>query len=113
MGGPAYHQRLLPAHTQLKVRQPGQGGDADHEVRDLRAELLAAEAAHFAKVKGGPVPTPSIAESEVQTNTAKRQLENGDEEEDVDASDDDSDDEDENEKIQREKEKSKRERAHR
>merc|ERR1712225_73681 len=73
--GPAYHQRLLPAHTQLKVRQPGQGGDADHEVRDLRAELLAAEAAHFAKVKGGPVPTPSIAESEVQTNTAKRQLE--------------------------------------
>jgi protein CWC15 len=28
---------------------------------------------------------PSVAESEVQTNSAKRQLENGDEEEDVDA----------------------------
>ncbi|KAH6712226.1 Pre-mRNA-splicing factor Cwf15/Cwc15 [Leptodontidium sp. MPI-SDFR-AT-0119] len=133
--GPAYHQRLLPAHTQLKVRQPGQGGDADHEVRDLRAELLAAEAAHFAKVKGGPTPTPSVAESKVQTNSAKRQLENGDEEEDVDAkrrrileetrdidadseneeeddsSDDDSDDEDETAELQRELEKIKRERA--
>jgi protein CWC15 len=97
--GPAYHQRLLPAHTQLKVRyasflglqrkgltlhsKPGQGGDADHQVRDLRAELLQAEAAHFAKIKGGPVP----AEPEPATNTSKRQLENGDgdEEEDLEA----------------------------
>lgn len=31
--------------------QPGQGGEADGP-RDLRAELLAAEAAHFAKTKG-------------------------------------------------------------
>ncbi|OAA67994.1 Cwf15/Cwc15 cell cycle control protein [Niveomyces insectorum RCEF 264] len=54
--GPAYHQRLLPAHTQLKFRKPGQGGDADNDVRDLRSELLAAEAAHFAKVRGGPAP---------------------------------------------------------
>ncbi|KAH0603495.1 uncharacterized protein H6S33_007817 [Morchella sextelata] len=51
--GPAYHQRLLPAHTKLKVRQPGQGGEADSEVRDLRAELLKAEAAHYAKINGG------------------------------------------------------------
>ncbi|PMD55238.1 Cwf15/Cwc15 cell cycle control protein [Hyaloscypha bicolor E] len=81
--GPAYHQRLLPAHTQLKVRKPGQGGDADHQVRDLRAELLQAEAAHFAKIKGGPVPV----EPEPATNTSKRQLENGDgeEEEDLEA----------------------------
>ncbi|KAI5287897.1 complexed with cef1p [Ascosphaera aggregata] len=49
--GPAYHQRLLPAYTHLKTRQPGQGGDADGP-RDLRAELLAAEAAHFAKKAG-------------------------------------------------------------
>jgi len=35
-------------------RKPGQGGDVDHQARDLRAELEAAEAAHFAKVKGGP-----------------------------------------------------------
>jgi protein CWC15 len=45
----------------------------------LRAELLAAEAAHFAKSKGGPL---SSTEPEASTNTAKRQLENGDEEED-------------------------------
>ncbi|KAI9779362.1 MAG: hypothetical protein M1816_003609 [Peltula sp. TS41687] len=50
--GPAYHQRLLPAYTQLKTRQPGQGGDADHSVRDLRAELLKAEATHRATIGG-------------------------------------------------------------
>ncbi|KAH8754466.1 Pre-mRNA-splicing factor Cwf15/Cwc15 [Hyaloscypha finlandica] len=132
--GPAYHQRLLPAHTQLKVRKPGQGGDADHQVRDLRAELLQAEAAHFAKIKGGPVP----AEPEPATNTSKRQLENGDGEEeedleakrrrileetrDIDADSDDAgeddsseedsdDDEDETAELQRELEKIKRERA--
>jgi protein CWC15 len=63
-------------------RKPGQGGDADHQVRDLRAELLQAEAAHFAKVRGGSVP----AELEPAANTTKRQLENGeDEEEDPEA----------------------------
>jgi protein CWC15 len=61
-------------------RKPGQGGDADHQVRDLRAELLQAEAAHFAKVRGGPVP----AEPEPATNTTKRQLENGEDEEEED-----------------------------
>ncbi|KAL2005442.1 hypothetical protein VTN00DRAFT_2653 [Thermoascus crustaceus] len=50
--GPAYHQRLLPAHMHLKVRQPGQGSEAETKARDLRAELLQAEAAHFAKKKG-------------------------------------------------------------
>ncbi|KAJ5084117.1 hypothetical protein NUU61_008696, partial [Penicillium alfredii] len=69
--GPAYHQRLLPAHTHLKVRQPGQGGEADSEVRDLRAELLQAEAAHFAKKQGVPVGEPIAAESTVP----KRQVE--------------------------------------
>ncbi|KAJ5628716.1 hypothetical protein N7490_010944 [Penicillium lividum] len=68
--GPAYHQRLLPAHTHLKVRQPGQGGDADNEVRDLRAELLKAEAAHFAKKNGVPVDNTAATDS-----TPKRQLE--------------------------------------
>ncbi|KAJ5888669.1 hypothetical protein N7495_008710 [Penicillium taxi] len=67
--GPAYHQRLLPAHTFLKVRQPGQGGDADHEYRDLRAELLQAEAAHFAKKNGVTIDEPAAA------STPKRQLE--------------------------------------
>ncbi|KAI6092368.1 Pre-mRNA-splicing factor Cwf15/Cwc15 [Hypoxylon rubiginosum] len=74
--GPAYHQRLLPAHTQLKFRQPGQGGDAD-EPRDLRAELLAAEAAHFAKQNGGALPdAPDSNEAAPPTNSAaKRPLE--------------------------------------
>jgi protein CWC15 len=50
--GPAFHQRLLPAHTLLKHRQPGQGGAADTTKRDLRAELLEAEARHYAKKNG-------------------------------------------------------------
>lgn len=72
--GPAYHQRLLPAHTQLKFRQPGQGGDADNEPRDLRAELLAAEAVHFAKKNGAPLPAPSD-EDAAAANGTKRPLE--------------------------------------
>ena len=76
--GPAYHQRLQPAHTLLKIRQPGQGGAADPEARDLRAELLAAEAAHFAKTKG------TVAEPAADTlSIPKRQLEQAPDEEDV------------------------------
>lgn len=41
------------------LRQPGQGGDADGTTRDLRAELEAAEAAHYAKLKGAPIPGTS------------------------------------------------------
>ncbi|KAF7906950.1 hypothetical protein BELL_0298g00080 [Botrytis elliptica] len=134
--GPAYHQRLLPAHTQLKFRKPGQGGDAAAEVRDLRAELLQAEAAHFAKKNGGS--SAAIEDIQSSTNTSKRQLENGSVEDDEDteakrrrileetrdidadsdnagesdSSDDDSDDEeDETAELQRELEKIKRERA--
>ncbi|RKU41786.1 complexed with cef1p [Coniochaeta pulveracea] len=136
--GPAYHQRLLPAHTQLKYRKPGQGGapDQQHQTRDLRAELLAAEAAHFAKVKGTPLPS---SEQDGNGASAKRPLAlEGDdaEEEDAEAkrrrileetrdidrddtdedddddsdSDDDSDDDDEAE-LQRELERVRRERA--
>ncbi|KAK5148569.1 complexed with cef1p, partial [Oleoguttula sp. CCFEE 6159] len=68
--GPAYHQRLLPAHTTLKHRQPGQGGSATTEVRDLRAELLRAEARHFAKKNG-----VSEAADEEVGSSAKRGLE--------------------------------------
>ncbi|KAK0630796.1 Pre-mRNA-splicing factor Cwf15/Cwc15 [Bombardia bombarda] len=75
--GPGYHQRLLPAYTQLKFRQPGQGGDVDRDVRDLHAELLAAEAAHFAKIKGGPTPAADddVADSTAVGAAAKRPLE--------------------------------------
>ncbi|KAI2642869.1 Pre-mRNA-splicing factor Cwf15/Cwc15 [Xylaria nigripes] len=135
--GPAYHQRLLPAHTQLKFRQPGQGGDADDDVRDLRAELLAAEAAHFAKKNGGALPDTNEAEISATSNNAKRPLELTDGEEDPEAkrrrileetrdidadseddsendSDDDSEDDsddDEDAELRRELEKIKRERA--
>lgn len=68
--GVAYHQRLLPAHTTLKHRQAGQGGDADGYQRDLRAELLEAEARHFAKKNG------TYIEPEAATDSApKRQIE--------------------------------------
>lgn len=135
--GPAYHQRLLPAHTQLKFRKPGQGGapDTTSHSRDLRAELEAAEAAHFAKVKGTPLA------SEPDT-TSKRPLaltgaDAGEEEEDAEAkrrkileetraidaddtdserdeddgSDSDSDSDDEEAELQRELERVRRERA--
>ncbi|KAF2270080.1 Cwf15/Cwc15 cell cycle control family protein-like protein [Lojkania enalia] len=69
--GPAYHQRLLPAYTFLKHRQPGQGGDADAGTRDLRAELLEAEARHFAKKNGTYVEEPGPTEA---TSAAKRPL---------------------------------------
>ncbi|OHE95666.1 Cwf15/Cwc15 cell cycle control protein [Colletotrichum orchidophilum] len=77
--GPAYHQRLLPAHTHLKFRQAGQGGNADDESHDLRAELLAAEAAHFAKKNGGAPPTSADddATAEVPSGGIKRALEAG------------------------------------
>ncbi|KAK3295874.1 Cwf15/Cwc15 cell cycle control family protein [Chaetomium fimeti] len=72
--GPAYHQRLLPAYTQLKFRQPGQGGDADSSTRDLRAELEAAEAAHYAKLKGAPIPGASDDSAPDSSSTNKRPI---------------------------------------
>ncbi|RJE16814.1 hypothetical protein PHISCL_10849, partial [Aspergillus sclerotialis] len=58
--GPAYHQRLLPAHMHLKTRQHGQGNEGEVQQRDLRAELLQAEAAHFARKNGVPVDEPTV-----------------------------------------------------
>ena len=113
-------------------RQPGQGGDADPQVRDLRAQLLEAEAAHFQKTNF------SAAKPVEKITPSKRQLEDGrgnegeedmeakrrrilEETRDIDAdsdgsksesSDDDSDDEeDETAELLRELEKIKRERA--
>lgn len=83
--GVAYHQRLLPAHTFLKHRQPGQGGDAD-ERRDLRAELLEAEARHFAK-KNGTYVEPEATNESSGTKRAIEAVstEDGDAESDADA----------------------------
>ena len=137
--GPAYHQRLLPAHTFLKHRQPGQGGDAEATKRDLRAELLEAEARHFAKKSGTYVEEDAAADASSAPKRPIAALEAAGEEEDVDeteqkrrriemlekyrdvdaddsdesseSSDDDDDEEDETAALQRELEKIKRERA--
>ena len=119
-------------------RQPGQGGSADAEVRDLRAELLAAEAAHRAKLQGGEpsdltdapgstVGAPkhalemgSQADSEEDPEAKRRRIleesrdidaDDSEEDDDGDSSDDSDDDDDETAELQRELEKIKRERA--
>lgn len=136
--GPAYHQRLLPAHTVLKHRQAGQGGDAETVKRDLRAELLEAEARHFAKKNGTYVEEDAAAdtnsalkrpldaieagegEDEDEADQKRRRIEMLEQYRDVDAddsdessesSDDDEDEEDETAALQRELEKIKKERA--
>ena len=50
--GEAYHQRLLPAHKTLKFRQAAQGSESAQSKRDLKAELLRAEAKHYAEKEG-------------------------------------------------------------
>ena len=115
-------------------RQPGQGGDADTEPRDLRTELLAAEAVHFAKTKGLAEPTSTTSSAPLKRLIEKAAGEEGIEEEDVDAkrrrileetrdldadadgadsdsSEETDDEEDETAELMRELEKIKRERA--
>ena len=69
--GPAYHQRLLPAHKALKFRQATQGTTSEHATRDLRAELLRAERRHFAKKEGREL-TPSDDEDETSSKAAPK-----------------------------------------
>ncbi|KAF1961996.1 Cwf15/Cwc15 cell cycle control family protein-like protein [Byssothecium circinans] len=136
--GVAYHQRLLPAHTFLKHRQPGQGGEAEATKRDLRAELLEAEARHFAKKNGTYVEedvavdansAPKRALDEVsaadegegdEADQKRRRIEMLEKYRDIDAddssessdsSDDEDDEEDETAALMRELEKIKKERA--
>ena len=54
--GEAYHQRLLPAHKTLKFRQATQGAPDEQTKRDLKAELLKAERAYYAKKDGRTLP---------------------------------------------------------
>jgi len=135
--GPAYHQRLLPAHTQLKTRQPGQGGTAETQNRDLRAQLLQAEAAHFTKtgrvtLNGGGLATGTEVGGQFQFGELPLEVEEGNEDpsakrlrvleatRDIDAdsegfasgsSEGESDDDDETAELMRELEKIKKERA--
>ncbi|PYI01201.1 Cwf15/Cwc15 cell cycle control protein [Aspergillus sclerotiicarbonarius CBS 121057] len=133
--GPAYHQRLLPAHMHLKTRQLGQGSELESQQRDLRAELLQAEAAHFAKKNGVPVDEPTVetaapkrqlegaspdgaGETEEEDPEAKRRrileetrdIDADSDESEEDSSEDESDEEDEAAELMRELEKIKRER---
>lgn len=60
-----------PSRTILtRPSQTGQGNESEVQQRDLRAELLQAEAAHFAKKRGAPVD-----ETSVESAAPKRQLE--------------------------------------
>ncbi|EPQ62817.1 Cwf15-Cwc15 cell cycle control protein [Blumeria graminis f. sp. tritici 96224] len=116
-----------------RYAQPGQGGDADLKTRDLRHELLQAEAAHISKIHGQTLPpseghktgdskllleqrsTGEDGESETKRRRIleeTRQIDAESSSDDVadDSSDDNSDD-DETAELQRELEKIKRERA--
>lgn len=53
-------------------RKPGQGGNADRDTRDLRAELLAAEQAHHAKLTGGPAPSSTNDDETLEPTPASR-----------------------------------------
>ncbi|EME45444.1 hypothetical protein DOTSEDRAFT_79433 [Dothistroma septosporum NZE10] len=83
--GEAYHQRLLPAHKTLKFRQAAQGTPDEHAKRDLKAELLRAEAKHYAKKDGRQITddnedTPAqrealqIEEGDGESGGVKRKL---------------------------------------
>jgi protein CWC15 len=71
--GEAYHQRLLPAHKILKFRQATQGAPNEQARRDLRAELLRAEAKHYAKKEGREY----IEEESISAPSTSLQLEDG------------------------------------
>ena len=82
--GEAYHQRLLPAHKILKYRQATQGAPTEQARRDLRAELLRKERAHFAEKAGrtidedeDEVAQPLAIEEGAASGGVKRRLENG------------------------------------
>lgn len=62
--GEAYHQRLLPAHKTLKFRQANQGAPNEQAKRDLKAELLKKERAHFAGKEGRAIPEDDDSEDE-------------------------------------------------
>lgn len=62
------------------IRQAGQGTDAENERRDLRAELLKAEAAHYAKKNGGETIEDEDTAAVITSETPKRTLEGLDDE---------------------------------
>lgn len=74
--GPAYHQRLLPAHKTLKYRQALQGTESETAKRDFRAELLRAERKNDARKAGKEVESDSEDEAEAP-ETKTLEIEDG------------------------------------
>jgi protein CWC15 len=66
----------LPAHTHLKLRRQGQTSAEEVEERDLRAELLRAEAEHRKKIGKAPLGNEEH-EAETEEHAEKRLLESG------------------------------------
>jgi protein CWC15 len=75
--GEAYHQRLLPAHKTLKFRQAAQGTPDEQAKRDLRAELLKAERAHFAKKDGRSLPEDKDEDVQSEQVEVRGEIEGG------------------------------------
>ncbi|KAJ3555025.1 hypothetical protein NM688_g2803 [Phlebia brevispora] len=138
-GSRQFSVRDMAAHTKLKFRQPGQTSVDEVKKRDLRAELLAAEAeARDKKRKAEGKPPLAVEngaadeeankrrkllqeaiemdkdedEDEERSQKGEGESKHGDDEEDEDEdSDEDEDDEDDTAELLRELEKIKRERA--
>ncbi|KAM0105337.1 complexed with cef1p [Aspergillus fumigatus] len=122
-------------YLHIHISRLGQGSEAEVRQRDLRAELLQAEAAHFAKKNGVPInepvtesaapkrlleggPPDGANEAEEEDPEAKRrrileetrEIDADSEGSEDDSSEEESDDEDEAAELMRELEKIKRER---
>ncbi|KIP03182.1 hypothetical protein PHLGIDRAFT_95115 [Phlebiopsis gigantea 11061_1 CR5-6] len=137
-GSRQFSVRDMAAHTKLKFRQPGQTSTSEVKKRDLRAELLAAEAEARDKKRKAEGKPPLAVENGVaaddEANKRRKLLQealemdkdddddeekgseagegNKEEGEDSDEDDDDDDDdEDDSAELLRELEKIKRERA--
>lgn len=137
-GSRQFSVRDMAAHTKLKFRQPGQTSVDEVKKRDLRAELLAAEAEakeKKRKAEGKPplaVENGSAADDEAnkrrkllqealemdkdededeEKHSEKGEKDGQDEDDDDEDDDDDDDDEDDSAELLRELEKIKRERA--
>ncbi|RHZ72102.1 complexed with cef1p [Aspergillus turcosus] len=121
-------------YPHIRTSRLGQGSEGEVRQRDLRAELLQAEAAHFAKKNGVPINEPIVessapkrllegapdgaGEAEAEDPEAKRRrileetrdIDADSEGSEDDSSEEESDDEDEAAELMRELEKIKRER---
>ncbi|KAH9935188.1 Cwf15/Cwc15 cell cycle control protein [Epithele typhae] len=121
-GSRQFSVRDMAAHTKLKFRQPGQTSTAEVAKRDLRAELIEAEAAardRKRKAEGSPrwrkLLQDALELDKDDDEDDEDEGKGGDEEkgggDDEDDDDDDDDEEDDTAELLRELEKIKRERA--